>query len=213
MAADQYRSLASDYHWFFDDADLHLGCDTPGVRAAMIGLAPGALVLDAACGIGVDAAALMRRGFDVTASDASEEMVAHARRRLDSVGPARTVVSQWEDLPSHFKPGTFDAVFCVGNSIAHATGAAEMIAAFEAFRLVLTPGGQLVLDSQDWEMVHATGSHVMIEPGVVERDGTRCVRTYSWHIPDEFDRPFVLDRAPIFLDGDRATLRSYSVRM
>ena len=65
MAVDQYGSLATDYHWFFNDVDLFLGCDTPGVRAAMVGLEPGARVLDAACGIGIDAAALLRRGFDV----------------------------------------------------------------------------------------------------------------------------------------------------
>ena len=52
-----------------------------------------------------------------------------------------------------------------------------------------------------------------IEPGIVERDGTRCVRTYSWHIPEEFGGPHVLEIAPIFLDGDRATLRSYPVTM
>jgi hypothetical protein len=73
VAEDHYRPLAADYHWFFDDVDLFLGCDTPGVRAAMAGLASGARVLDAACGIGVDAAALLRRGFDVAASDASDE--------------------------------------------------------------------------------------------------------------------------------------------
>ena len=86
MDADHYRSLAADYHWFFDDVDLFLGCDTPGVRAAMASLASGARVLDAACGIGVDAAALLRRGFDVAASDASNEMAAVARQRLRALG-------------------------------------------------------------------------------------------------------------------------------
>ena len=65
MTEDQYRSLATDYHWYFDDVALFLGSDTPGVRAAMSSLQPGARVLDAACGIGVDAAALARRGFNV----------------------------------------------------------------------------------------------------------------------------------------------------
>jgi SAM-dependent methyltransferase len=215
MAADQYRSLAADYHWYFTDAGLYLGCDTPGVRAAMKGLEPHARVLDAACGIGIDAAALLRRGLDVAASDASEEMAAAARQRLHDLGAdgASVVNSEWVNLPANFEPGTFDAVFCIGNSIAHATDAPAMLAAFEAFRSILAPGGMLVLDSHDWELVHAAGSHVMVEPGIVERDGTRCVRTYSWHIPDEFCDPHVLEIAPIFLDGDRATLRSYPVRM
>jgi SAM-dependent methyltransferase len=215
VAGDRYRSLAADYHWFFDDVDLFLGCDTPGVRAAMAGLGSGARVLDAACGIGVDAAALLRRGFDVAASDASEEMAAAARRRLRAQGAdgGSVVTSAWVDLPANFEPAGFDAVFCIGNSIAHASDATAMVAAFEAFRAILAPGGMLVVDTHDWELVHSAGSRVEIEPSIVERDGTRCVRTYSWHIPDGFGDPHVLEIAPIFLDGDHATLRSYPVRM
>lgn len=125
MAADQYGVLAADYHWFFNDVDLFLGCNTPGVRAAMAALDPGARVLDAACGIGVDAAALVRRGFDVAASDASEEMAVAARSRLRGLGadPASVVTSDWADLPASFEPESFDAIFCIGNSIAHAVDA------------------------------------------------------------------------------------------
>jgi len=215
MATDQYGSLAADYHWFFDDVDLFLGCDTPGVRAAMASLGTGARVLDAACGIGVDAAALVRRGFDVAASDASDEMAAAAGHRLRELGADATsvVTSDWVNLPERFEADSFDAIFCIGNSIAHAADATSMIDAFAAFRSLLVPGGMIVVDSHDWKTIHAAGSHVMIEPGIVERDGTRCVRTYSWHIPDEFGAPCVLEIAPIFLDGDRAELRSYPVRM
>ncbi len=215
MDAGHYRSLAADYHWFFDDVDLFLGCDTPGVRAAMAGLASGARVLDAACGIGVDAAALLRRGFDVAASDASDEMAAVARHRLRSLGAdgSSVVTSAWADLPDNFEAESFDAVFCIGNSIAHASDETAMVAAFEAFRSILAPGGMLVVDTHDWELVHSAGSRVEIEPGIVERDGSRCVRTYSWHIPESFGDPHVLEIAPIFLEGDRATLRSYPVTM
>jgi SAM-dependent methyltransferase len=178
-------------------------------------LQPGSRVLDAACGIGVDTAALVRRGFDVTASDASEEMTAATRQRLRAAGAdgASVVTSAWADLPASFEPGSFDAIFCIGNSIAHAPNAPAAIAAFKAFRSVLAPDGMLVLDTHDWELVHHAGSRVEIEPGIVERDGTRCVRTYSWHVPEVFGDPHVLEIAPIFLDGDRATLRSYPVRM
>jgi SAM-dependent methyltransferase len=215
MTEDQYGSLAADYHWFFDDVELFLGSDTPGVRAAMATLGPGARVLDAACGIGVDAAALVRRGFDVTASDASAEMAAATQQRLRAAGAnrARVLTSEWADLPASFEPGSFDAVFCIGNSIAHAPDASAAIAAFEAFRSILAPGGMLVLDTHDWELVHQAGSRVEIEPSIVERDGTRCVRTYSWHVPKQFGEPHVLEIAPIFLDGDRAALRSYPVTM
>ena len=158
---DPYRHLAADYHWFFDDRAMVVGCDTPGVRAVMAGLGANARVLDAACGIGVDAACLARRGLLVTAADASAAMVEHARRRLAELGPRhRALVSSWADLPAHVEPDTFDAVFCVGNSIAHAGDRDGMVAAFEAFRAVLTPGGLLVIDSHDWEVLRLGGSHI-----------------------------------------------------
>ena len=215
MSEDQYRSLATDYHWYFDDVALFLGSDTPGVRAAMSSLQPGACVLDAACGIGVDATALMRRGFNVDASDASTEMVAATRQRLQSAGADRpnVITSTWADLPINFEPERFDAIFCIGNSIAHTPDAEAAINAFEAFRSILTPGGILVLDTHDWELVHKMGSRVEIEPDIVKLDGTHCVRTYSWHVPDVFGDPHLLEIAPIFVDGNRATLRSYPVTM
>ncbi|MBT4985993.1 MAG: class I SAM-dependent methyltransferase [Ilumatobacter sp.] len=215
MTEDQYRSLATDYHWYFDDVALFLGSDTPGVRAAMSSLELGACVLDAACGIGVDATALVRRGFNVTASDASTEMVAVTRHRLEAAGVDRSdvITSTWADLPTKFEPERFDAIFCTGNSIAHAPDAEAAIDAFKAFRSILTPGGILVLDTHDWELVHEMGSRVEIEPDIVERNGTRCVRTYSWHVPEAFGDPHLLEIAPIFIDGNHATLRSYPVTM
>ena len=169
MTEDQYRSLATDYHWYFDDVALFLGSDTPGVRAAMSSLQPGARVLDAACGIGVDAAALVRRGFSVDASDASTEMVAATRRRLRAAGSdgVNVVTSTWANLPTNFQPEHFDAIFCIGNSIAHAPDAEAAIVAFEAFRSILAPGGMLVLDTHDWELVHNMVSRVVIEPDIV----------------------------------------------
>ncbi|MGI9595468.1 MAG: class I SAM-dependent methyltransferase, partial [Acidimicrobiales bacterium] len=214
MATDQYETIAIDYEWYFDDVAQLLGSDTPGVRSIIGGLAPGALVLDAACGVGVDAAALAHRGFEVTAADASPAMVAQARRRLDRVGsedPIRVVTSAWTELPTHLGNAVYDLVLCVGNSIAHADGSPAMIAAFKAFRSLLVPGGRLVLDTIDWERAHGEGSRIEIEPRVVERRGSRCVRTYAWHVAPRFGDPWELEIAPILLRDDRATLRSHRV--
>lgn len=98
---DCYADLAPDYEWLFGDE------------------APGARVLDSACGIGADAMALARRGFDVTASDASANMVAEARRRCAQAGlPVEVAQSTWQDLPDRV-PGRFDLVLCLGNAIVH----------------------------------------------------------------------------------------------
>lgn len=213
---DRYRLLASDYHWFFDDIRLRLGSDTPGVRLAVHGLPDGARVLDAACGIGVDALALTRNGFAVTASDVSGEMIAEAERRsahLDAATRPRLLQSSWIDLGTHLGRGTFDAVFCIGSSIAHAAGPDEMTEAFGVFRSLLAPGGILVLDTRDWEAVAAQGAAgtLEVEREVVRRNGRECIRTFRWGEP-ESDGTIELEASLIFIDGDAASYRSHRVR-
>ena len=80
---DSYADLARDYEWLFPDEAIGgsgtVGATSPGSKDLLEGiletLPPGARVLDSACGIGADAMALARRGFNVTASDGSASMV------------------------------------------------------------------------------------------------------------------------------------------
>lgn len=184
------------------------------MRAVISGLAPGTRVLDVACGIGADAAALQRRGLDVTAADASHTMVEQARARLRADGlDVRVEPTEWTELPQHLGLARFDVAFCVGNSIAHAPGHRAMVTAFDAFRSVLRPGGLLVLDTLDWDLVAAGGSRMTIEPHIVERNGRRCLRLHTWHLGHAADEPHVLELGLVFLDGDRAELRSHRVMM
>ncbi|HEY5696807.1 MAG TPA: class I SAM-dependent methyltransferase, partial [Acidimicrobiales bacterium] len=147
---DQYADLAAEYHWLYDPLSLRVGTRTPGVQATIARLADGARVLDAACGIGVDTLSLHRRGFRVTATDASASMVDECRRRLAAEdAPVPVLACHWTDLPDRFGP-VFDAVLCTGNSLAHAPSAIARREALAAFAEVLLPGGILILDSQDW---------------------------------------------------------------
>jgi 2-polyprenyl-3-methyl-5-hydroxy-6-metoxy-1,4-benzoquinol methylase len=66
----------------------------------------GSRVLDAGCGIGLDAEALLGMGHDVVGIDASEGMIAEARRRVPRARFERMAV---EDLPEGGL-GVFDAV-------------------------------------------------------------------------------------------------------
>ena len=104
-------------------------------------LPPGARVLDCACGTGTLAVGLALRGFEVSASDASEAMVARTRALAAAHGVrVEASVRVWEELDG----GPFDAVFCVGNSITHAR---DRRAALAGMRGVLRDGaGLLALD-------------------------------------------------------------------
>lgn len=216
MSTDEYRSFAADYHWFFDDVALRLGSDMPGVRAALSSLPPGSRVLDAACGIAVDATWLHRQGHSVAAADASEPMIDVARSRLAELGLIDRIeveCSRWDELGRHFERGTFDLVLCTGSAIAHEPDEAATIRALESLRSMLRPGGTLVVDTHDWDVVLAGDAAPTIDPVVVERDGLRCVRSFSWRLPERAGEPAVFEPAVILLDGARATRRAYPIRL
>jgi glycine/sarcosine N-methyltransferase/sarcosine/dimethylglycine N-methyltransferase len=135
-------------------------------------------VLDAACGIGLDVVALERRGHEVVGADASPAMLAEARRRTD----ADLVESTWAELPQRVR-GPFDAVLCVGNSLPHCPTADDRRAALRSFATLLAPGGIVVVDTHDWEAVHAEGSGARVGVGG---------RRDEWHVPERFGDPYVL---------------------
>lgn len=165
----------------YDDVGLKLGTRTPGVRAALRSLPPNAAVLDVACGIGLDARALTNRGLRVSAVDASAEMVALTRSWVSGCDPVPPVLqSTWVGLHEHFAPQTFDAVLCTGNSISHARSSSEMSRWLRSFRSMLKPGGMLVLDVQDWDVIRNLGDRLVVDPHPLERNDSTCRRSWTW---------------------------------
>jgi SAM-dependent methyltransferase len=139
-------------------------------------LAPGARVLDCACGTGTLAVGLALRGFAVDASDLSPAMIARTRRLAAERGATlRAEVRAWEDL----EPGArYAAVFCVGNSLTHARDRVRALRAMAA-----TLRGVLVLTSRNWERERAAGSRTEVEGPV----------TRVWTIPERWEDPHFLD--------------------
>ncbi len=211
---DQYEALAADYHWLYDDLTHRVGTATPGVRAALAGLSDHARILDAACGIGVDVAALRRRGFEVVGSDASESMLAVGRARLDDAQiDAVLLHSTWDELPTRLDGQRFDAVMCTGNSLAHSRGHTELVANLSSLAELLHPGGMLVADAQHWELIHERGDHRTTDPEPVEHSGVSCQRHYDWHVPTDFSMPFTLDLVLSFSDRSRQWERVHQVEL
>jgi SAM-dependent methyltransferase len=217
---DRYADLAHDYEWLFPDEAIGgngaVGATSPGSEDLLEGildtLPPGARVLDSACGIGADAMALARSGFNVIASDGSASMVAEARRRCLEFGVEVDIrQSSWQDLPERV-PGAFDLVLCLGNSIAHAATKSEMISSLERIKQVLSPEGVLVIDSRNWEYLYESRPRIITGRRVIERRGIRSSSLYIWTIPDDFSEPCRAEIVLLFEDPSSAvTHRRYEI--
>jgi SAM-dependent methyltransferase len=204
MTGDDYDTLATVYDWIVPDAIV-----TPeGSAAAFLpyleDLAPGARVLDCAAGTGALAVGLALRGFEVEASDASPAMVERTRALAaaqDVDLSARACL--WEDLERQgFAP--FDAVLCVGNSLAHAPGREARRTALRAMAGVMRPGGLLALTARNFEQMRRERFGLQAHDRVVERDGRRGVVVYSWWLGEDWADPHAVDVAVALLGDDGA---------
>ena len=211
LVADPYHGLAADYDWIFDDSGLAGGAaiSQPATARLLQRIGPGGDVLDAACGTGIDAAVLARRGFSVRAADGSQAMVEVAATRFRREGLAIAVQRcLWADLPAAID-GRFDVVLCTGNALVHAAGRDTMIRALTGLRRMARPGGHVVIDSRNWEKLHAERRIVQVMNGVRMRGGRKCVVLYAWEVPDRFDQEHIAHLVFLFEDGDRVEPHEY----
>jgi glycine/sarcosine N-methyltransferase len=211
--ADYYEGLAADYDWIFDDDALAngLAINHPATARLLARTPHTSLVLDAACGTGVNAAALARRGYRVWASDGSSSMAAVAAARFRSERlEIPLAVSLWADLPAVVGE-RFDVVLCTGNSLVHAAGREAMIQALTGLREMVRPGGHVVVDSRNWEKLHAERRIVQLANRAVTRHGRRCIVLYAWEIPDRLDQEHVAHIVFVFEDGSRIEPHEYRI--
>jgi len=211
--AGAYEDLAADYDWLFGDDVLASGgaITQPATARLLERISPASAVLDAACGTGIDAAALARRGFTVRASDGSDAMAERAAARFRREGLAIPVLHcQWADLPAATGE-RFDVVLCIGNSLVHAAGRDAMVEALAGLRQMARPGGHVVIDSRNWEKLHAERQIVQVADRVVTREGRRCVVLYAWEVPDRLGEEHVAHLVFLFDDGSRVEPHEHQI--
>lgn len=211
--ADYYETFAADYDWLFDDDTLAHGAaiNHPAAARLLEKTSQASTMLDAACGTGHNAAALARRGYRVRATDGSDAMVTMAAARFQHERleiPVERCL--WADLPAVVGE-RFDIVLCIGNSLVHTGSRDAMIEALAGLRQMARPGGHLVIDSRNWEKIHAERRIVRVADRVRTRDGRRCVSLYAWEIPDRFGAEMVAHIVFLFEEGDRIDPHEYRI--
>lgn len=177
-AEEFYDRLAPDYDAMTDfekrfaAARAHFGVVVERYRIRT--------ALDAGAGTGFHSFVLARMGVDVTAVDCSAAMLSRLEENARALGlGVRTLRSSFADLPSSMR-GSFDAVVCMGNTLAHLLSRAELLAGLRAFRGLLRPGGILIAQTLNYDRILHSRDRVQ---SVREAGGDTFIRFYDFEDP------------------------------
>ncbi len=129
---------------FDDERWEEAGREVEGV-VALAGFAPGASVLDLACGPGRHSLELARRGFAVTGVDRTAAFLKEARRRAAAEGVAAEFVR--EDMRRFVRPRAFDAAILMQFSLGYFEDPRQDLAVLRLVRRSLRKGGVFVVDT------------------------------------------------------------------
>ena len=148
-----YDNMASQYDKLY--ADWQAAVDEEGAMLDGIfrqnGFAPGASVLDCACGIGTQAIGLAALGYDVTASDISEGELAEARERAAARGAKINFGrADFRALEESFSQ-QFDIVIAMDNALPHMLTAEDLALAAKSIVGRLIKGGIFVASIRDYD--------------------------------------------------------------
>ena len=153
-----YDQFSLDYDRFVDWPG-RLSFELPFIEA-QIGkersLPYAASVLDAACGTGWHAIALAQRGYQTAGADLSAPMIALARQNAAGAGvQVRFEPAGFGQLAETFGEASFVALVCLGNSLPHLLTPASLHAALLDFARCLKPGGRLIVQNRNFDLVMA----------------------------------------------------------
>lgn len=183
LASTFYDGLAPHYHLLYGDweaAVLRQGEALAGLLGSL-GVAPGAPVLDAACGIGTQTLGLVQQGYEVSASDISTGAVERLKAELSRRGlQAQVRTDDLREL-AHAPPASFAAVLACDNSVPHLLSDAEILQAFRACLRSLRPGGAAVFSVRDYAAMPRTNPDV--RPHALHRVGDErfvSVQVWEW---------------------------------
>lgn len=137
--------------------------------------------LDVACGTGLHVLALARLGVHMTGADISDAMLAKARKHAAESGEnIRWIHAPMQQIASRLPDTTYDAIFCLGNSLPHLLDSADLETAFENFATLSAPGGILVLQLLNYVRVLDGKERIV---GIRQQQNTMFIRFYDFHPP------------------------------
>ena len=199
MTATFYDRLAPYYHLLYGDWEAAITRQGDALSDLLTaqGIAPGAPILDAACGIGTQAIGLARHGYRLTASDISPGALARLRDELARRDlRARVQVDDLRTLRG-VESESMAAVLACDNSLPHLLSDAELLQALRTCHRCLRPGGVAVFSVRDYANIARVSPDVR-PYGMRHAAGSRFLAVQVWEWDgDQYDlRVYLTTESP-----------------
>ncbi len=162
MIQETYDDFSQDYDRFVNWQN-RLAAEIPFLEQLLKPVESGnnqpTKVLDAACGTGMHAIELARRGYRTAGADLSLRMIETARQNAEKAEvDVAFQTAGFTHLRETFQDSEifpFDAITCFGNSLPHLTTRDKIQEALIDFNQCLRKGGVLVLQNRNFDVVMA----------------------------------------------------------
>ncbi len=133
--------------------------------------------VDAGAGTGFHSLLLAQLGVKVTAVDISPRMLEVVARHATDMGlEVKTVASDLAELPTRLT-SRYDAIFTLGNTLAHFPSPEALVSVLTGFRQVLRPGGIMFAQILNYRRILVARDHII---GQTEAAGFRFTRRYEY---------------------------------
>lgn len=175
-----YNELAKYYHLIYPDWEASI-LNQAGALSAVLErykIGKSAKILDAACGIGTQVLGLAQLGYDITASDISEDALEQADRyaaeRKLEINFQQADMRQVDEVFSM----SFDVVIACDNAVPHLLSDQDILAAFKSFHKVLGPDGITMISVRDYARMELSG--IQVHPRQGHEYGSSLI--YLWDV-------------------------------
>ncbi|MBI5472794.1 MAG: class I SAM-dependent methyltransferase [Ignavibacteriae bacterium] len=133
--------------------------------------------LDAGCGTGFHSLLLSQLGVAVTAVDVSPEMVRRTLQHAEQAGVQLKALQSSFAQVRNAVDSNFDAVFSLGNSVAHLLNPNDIFDALAGFASVLAPNGTLFVQLLNYDRILLKRERIQ---NVKQVQQTMFVRFYDY---------------------------------